>query len=609
MIQENISRKLAAILSTDVKGYSRLMGDDEMATVETITRYRTVISKLVETHSGRVVDSPGDNLLAEFYSAVNALECAAAIQEGLKDLNSALPDHRKMEFRIGINVGDVIAQGDRIYGDGVNIAARLESLSDAGGICISGTVYDQVKNKLPYGYAFMGDQRVKNISDPVRAYKVILNPDNISAETPTRILSAPEAGSAENAAKSVTDLVLPDKPSIAVLPLLNLSRNPEEEYFSDGLTEDIITDLSKVSGLFVIARNSAFAYKGRAVQPPQVARELGVRNILEGSVRRAGDRIRVSTQLVDGLTNHNVWAERYDGRMEDIFDLQDQVTQQVVDALRVKLTDGEQALLDRHTSVNPEAYDLTKKANKLGLISTPEAHLEARRMYEKALRIDPRYPPALVGLGWTVFDEWPFGWSEDMGVLEEAKIYAENAISLDKDLPDAYLLLSCALTWQRRHDEALDAIRKCLKIAPSNADALSFLGYIKNFMGRPQEALKPIKEAIRLDPGAPVRYWSYLATAYSLLGRWEAAAAELEKALEKSPDYLPARNSLVRVYVELGDMESAVRIARSIKADFPGYDHRQIGFKLPFKDADAAERYRTASEKAFSLIENDPAPL
>ena len=291
---DQIVRKLAAILSTDVKGYSRLMGDDEMATVETITRYRMIISEFVEVHHGRVVDSPGDNLLAEFASAVDALDCAVAIQKKLTIENQSLEDHRRMEFRIGINVGDVISQGERLYGDGVNIAARLEGLSDAGGICISGTVYDQVKNKTGLPLEFIGTRQVKNIAEPIRAYKVLLSQ---AAEGMSGVLLR-EASTLQEKAESdqpsrSTVLQLPDRPSIAVLPLINMGQGTEQDYFSDGLTEDIITDLSKISGIFVIAKNSAFAYKGKSVQPSRVAQELGVRNILEGTVRRAGQRVRI----------------------------------------------------------------------------------------------------------------------------------------------------------------------------------------------------------------------------------------------------------------------------------------------------------------------------
>jgi adenylate cyclase len=323
-----MERKLVAILSADVQGYSRLMGEDEEATIRTLTAYREVMTSLIQQHRGRVVDSPGDNLLAEFTSAVDAVQGAVAIQRGLETRNAELPASRQMHYRIGINVGDVVVEGERLYGDGVNIAARLESLAEGGGICISGTVYDQVKNKLPIGYEYQGEQTVKNIADPVRMYRVQLGSESTAPKT--------------DAAPPVT-LPLPDKPSIAVLPFTNMSGDPEQEYFSDGMTDDIITDLSKVSGLFVIARNSTFIYKGKAVKVGEVGRELGVRHVLEGSVRKAGNRVRINVQLIDAPTGGHVWAERYDRELEDIFALQDELTQRIVFALKVMLTPEEQA--------------------------------------------------------------------------------------------------------------------------------------------------------------------------------------------------------------------------------------------------------------------------
>jgi len=302
-----MERKLAAIFSTDVKGYSRLMGDDEEATIHTLKTYREVISSLIEQHHGRVVDSPGDNLLAEFASAVDAVKSAVAIQQDLKTRNAELEEHRKMEFRIGLNVGDVITDEGRLYGDGVNIAARLESLADPGGICLSGTVHDYVENKLDLAFSYQGEQTVKNIAKPVRVYKVEWE---VEASAPTISAASP------------AELPVPEKPSIAVLPFTNMSNDPEQEYFSDGITEDIITDLSKISGLFVIARNSTFTYKGQARNVTDVGRELGVRHILEGSVRKAGRRVRINAQLLEAATGGHVWAERYDRELADIFDLQ-----------------------------------------------------------------------------------------------------------------------------------------------------------------------------------------------------------------------------------------------------------------------------------------------
>jgi adenylate cyclase len=305
MAAMTVERKLTAILSADVKGYSRLMSEDEVGTLRTLTAYREVTDSLMQQHRGRIVGTAGDSVLAEFASAVDAVQCAVEIQQELKGKNAELLPDRRMEFRIGINVGDVIVEGPQIYGDGVNVAARLQALADGGGILISGTVYDQVENKLVLGYEYLGEQRVKNIAKPVRVYRVV----------------APEAVASVQASRDETALLLPDKPSIVVLPFVNMSGDPTQEYFSDGITEDITTDLSKISSLFVISRNSAFTYKGKAVKMQDISREMGVRYVLEGSVRRANDRVRISAQLIDATTDHHLWAERYDRSLTDIFAL------------------------------------------------------------------------------------------------------------------------------------------------------------------------------------------------------------------------------------------------------------------------------------------------
>ena len=596
---DQISRKLAAILSTDVKGYSRLMGDNEMATVATITHFREIISELVGDHHGRVVDSPGDNLLAEFASAVDALNCAVAVQERLAVENQSLEDHRRMEFRIGINVGDVIFQGERLYGDGVNIAARLEGLSDAGGICMSGTVYDQVKNKTELPLEFIGEKQVKNIAEPIRAYKVLLSQEaerinGFSAQNGSTL-----QGEAENEAPSGSNgLQLPDRPSIAVLPLVNMGQGTDEDYFSDGLTEDIITDLSKISGIFVIAKNSAFAYKGKSVPPPQVSRELGVRNILEGTVRRAGPRVRIATQLVDGPLNQNIWADRFDGNLEDIFDLQDQVTGEVVSALKVKLTSEEKEQRTNRSSVNPEAYDLVKKAHKLGLDSTFKSHLEARALYQRALDIDPDYAPAYVGIGWTWFDEWPFGWSEDRTVLDKALEFSQKAVDLDPNLPEASLLMGYTHLWMEAHEKAEAVSNRLLDLAPNNADILAFYGYLLAFSGRAAEAVAPLLRAKRMDPGRPVRISHYLAFAYNLLGRYDDAVAELEPYLEEYPSYFPLQRTLARAYCQAGDLKKARKIADHIMQSEPDFSSEAFGNKLPFKDATMRNRFIDTLKKA-----------
>jgi TolB-like protein/class 3 adenylate cyclase len=428
MTAERYERKLIGILSADVKGYSRLMGEDEEATIHTLTAYREVMANLIQKHQGLVVDSPGDNVLAQFKSVVDAVRCAVEIQEELKVRNTELPENRKMEFRIGVNLGDVIEEGERIYGDGVNIAARVEGLAEGGGISISGTVHDHIEHKLALGYEFLGEHTVKNIKKPVRVYRVLMEPGagaavgrkkrpglrrwqwaalavlgvlivGAAAVVIWNVYFRPAPPVEELAVEPIRSLELPDKPSIAVLPFVNMSGDPEQEYFSDGITEDLITDLSKISGLFVIARNSVFVYKGKGVKTAEVGRELGVRYVLEGSVRKANDRVRITAQLVDANTGGHLWAERYDRDLKDIFALQDEVTQKIVAALAVKLTEDEQERLVRKGTDSLEAYDFTLRGWDYFFRFTMEANAQAREMFERAIDLAPQYALGHSGLG------------------------------------------------------------------------------------------------------------------------------------------------------------------------------------------------------------------
>ena len=423
MTTEGFKRKLTAILSADVEGYSRLMGEDEDATIRTLTAYRELMSTLIKKHRGRMVDSPGDNLLAEFLSVVDAVRCAVEVQEELRVRNAELPENRRMEFRIGINLGDVVEEGERIYGDGVNITARVEGLAEGGGICISGTVYDSIKNKLSLGYESMGEHTVKNIKEPVWVYRVQMEPETVAFAvsrekkaglkhwrwavlatvvvvaavivTIWNFYSRPSPTPEDVTSEEVPLLELPDKPSIAVLPFANISGDPEQEYFSDGMTEDLITDLSKISGLFVIARNSVFTYKRKAVKVEDVRRELGVRYVLEGSVRKTGDLVRITAQLVDTKTGGHLWAERYDRDLRDIFALQDEVTQKIVAALAVRLTlDEQERLVSKHTD-DLAAYGYTLRGLEYLFRFTEEANAQARQMFEKSIGLDPEYALAI----------------------------------------------------------------------------------------------------------------------------------------------------------------------------------------------------------------------
>ncbi|MGE0684080.1 MAG: adenylate/guanylate cyclase domain-containing protein [Candidatus Binatia bacterium] len=503
-----VQRKLAAIFSADVKGYSRLMGEDEVATIRTLTAYRETMTTLIRQHRGRVVDSPGDNMLAEFGSVVDAVQSAVAIQNELQTRNATLSDSRKMEFRIGINVGDIIVEGERIYGDGVNIAARLESLAEPGGICVSSVVYDQVENKLAdlnLRYEHLGEQIVKNIAKPVTAYRISIEP-----QTPTPSLSSSPSPVRPFASSSLTShfsvLTALDKPSIAVLPFTNLSGDAEQEYFSDGITEDLLTDLSKLSGLFVISRNSVFLYKGKAVKPEQIGKELGARYMLEGSVRKAANRVRVTAQLIDTSTGYHLWAERYDRELEDIFAVQDEVTQKIVAALQITLTTGERSRLGRPPTTNLEAYEYFLRGLETFARRTPEANALARQMFERAIELDPRFAAAYARLGRVYMVERAFQWSDDPQLPERAAALAQQAIALDDALPGAHQTLAYVYLLTRQFDLAIAEARQAVALDPNDADACVTLGEILSCAGEPQKAVDLVEKALRLDPHNPPSY-------------------------------------------------------------------------------------------------------
>ncbi len=466
MTTQEFKRKLTAILSADVKGYSRLMGEDEEATVRTITAYRQVITEVVQKHRGRVVDSPGDNILAEFDSVVDAVRGAVEIQEELKVRNAEQPENRRMEFRIGVNLGDVIHEEERIYGDGVNVAARVESLADPGGICISRSAYDQIKKKLTLGYEYLGEHTVKNIDEPVRVYRVLMDPEAfgrvIGEKRPVprrgqrvalavaivllllvggviywRTASPPvEVASVEKMA-----FPLSDKPSIAVLPFDNLSGDPDQDYLADGITENIITALSYIPEIFVIARNSTFTYKGKAVKVQKVAEDLGVRYILEGSVQRAGDRLRITAQLIDAASGYHLWADRYDRGLQDLFALQDEITLKIVSALQVKLSVGVQTRLTRKIKPNFEAWSYGVRGYGHMMRHTKADNAKAREFFERAASLAPGYAMLITALGWTYWEDAHHGWSESRGEsLLRAVELAKKALALDESDPMIHAL-------------------------------------------------------------------------------------------------------------------------------------------------------------------------
>ncbi len=564
---ERTRRRLSAILSADVAGYSRLMAGDEIATVGTLTRYRDIMSDNIQKFHGRVVDSPGDNLLAEFVSAVDAVECAVNMQTLLMEENAALTENRKMHFRVGINLGDVIIEEDRIYGDGINIAARIEGLCKPGGVSIARSVYDQVRNKLDIQFDYAGEHTVKNIAEPVRIYNVIM-----------------VAGKEELSAR--VEEVVSENPSIIVLPFINMSGDVDQEYFSDGLTEDLITDLSKISNLFVIARNSAFTYKGKAVNVQEIGRDMGVRYALEGSVRKAGQRVRITAQLIDTTSGGHIWADRYDRNMDDIFALQDDVTQKIVSVLAVKVGEGEkQRIYDRDTD-NVAAYDYFLRGLEYSNRFTPEGNIKARELFEKAIDLDTGYTMAYAKYGWTYLTEWMMGWSEDERNLERARELAIKAISTGDTVGSAYCLLGHSYLWKKQHDKAIAIYEELESMNYGMAEALSDYASVLNFCGRPEEAIQLLQKAIRLDPLFPVFNSFNLGHAYYLVGQYPEAITHLREALVHNAEFFPARLFLVATYVALDRFEEAREEAAEVHHRGAETSLDTWSQRLPYKNPD-----------------------
>lgn len=571
MTQEGFKRKLTAILSADVEGYSRLMGDDEEATVRTLSSYRTAIADLVQQFRGRIVDSPGDNILADFTSVVDAVNCAVEIQRDLAERNAKLPDNRQMQFRIGVNLGDVIEDDSRIYGDGVNIAARVEGLAEAGGVCISGSVYDQVENKLDLKCDFMGEQAAKNISKPVRVYRILTELD-------------------EGVLILGKKIEFPDKPSIAVLPFVNMSGDSSQEYFSDGLTEQIITGISKIPGLFVIARNSAFAYKGQAVRIQQVGKELGVKHILEGSVQKAGDRVRINAQLIDTSTERHLWAESYDRVLEDIFAIQDDITIQLIKVLQVQLIGGEQSRKYIEGTENINAFIKMLQGLEYFYRLTAEDNLRARDFWEEAISLDQNYslPCALLALShhW----DYGFGWSKSpLESFELAEKMAKKVLSFKDSTELAHQVLSFNHLFKHQHDKAIERGEQALLMNPNSADSYASLSFVYSLSGMPEKAISLLEKAFRLNPVAPANYYSFLAVAYRMTKQYAEAIKAYHKSLQISPDFFQSHMGLAVCYVATGNIGKAQNaLAEALKLN-PNLSLDFVPIAAPFKDQSNVE--------------------
>jgi len=577
---KNTKRKLRAILSADVKGYSLLMADDEAFTIQTLKEYRNIMSAKIEEYTGRVVDATGDNLLAEFSSAVDAVECSVEIQKVLKKKNEGRSDDKKLEFRIGVNIGDVVQDGDRIYGSGVNIAARIEGIADPGGVCISQNTYDHVNDKLELEYEYLGEHEVKNIKKPVRVYKVLLE----SVSTKSLVEEPPE---------------LPDKPSIAVLPFDNMSGNTNQEYLSDGLTEQIINGLSKVSNLFVIARNSSFAYKGKAISIKQIAHELGVRYILEGSVQKAGDRVRITAQLIDAATDYHVWSENYDRDLTDIFVLQDEIALSLMYAMQIKLTSGEQARLWEGDTKNIQAFDKQMRGVECVYRLNEKDNNQARHFFIEAINIDNTSAMPYAMLGFThIIDLW-YGWNKSpLQSFKEAEKNVVKAIALNDSLDMAHLLMGWIYLLKRKHEAAIKEGERAVELNPNGADAHAHLALVHIFSDNTELAIKLLKRAFRLNPIPPPHYYDFLAMAHMNNDKYEKAIELSKKGLRDNPDQIGIYLTLTACYSALNRIEEAHNTVNEILRINPNFSLEYYSKTQPHKNQETLDKYIEALRKA-----------
>jgi adenylate cyclase len=632
MTTQEIKRKLVAILSADVKEYSRLMSQNEVGTIRTLDAYKNATSEMVVQYKGRVVDSTGDNLMAEFASVVDAVNCAVEVQRELAERNAELPDSRRMEFRIGINLGDVVEEEGRLYGDGVNIAARLQTLAEGGGICISGTVYDQVKSKLGLEYEHLGEQTVKNIAEPVRVYRVLSFPGAaahrvVQAKTAV-VTKYRRAGLAiavvlligvggvlawhfflrpttavEVASRKKMTFPLPDKPSIAVLPFVNMSKDPDQEYFCDGITDQIITSLSIIPRLFVIARNSTFVYKGKPIKVGKVAEELGVRYVLEGSVQRTKDRVRILVQLIDAIKGVHLWSERYDRDLKDLFSLQDEIARQIMTALQVKLTEGEYASGIAGTTTNLKALECFWRAEELFFRFAKEDNAAARQWTQKAIELDPKFAGGWALLGWTHLFEVIQGWSKSpIQSKERALECAQRAIGLNDSCAKAYDLMGFINLLDRKFDEAIENGEKAVRLNPNDPTMLENLGAMMLLGGKIDESIALIKNAMRLCPSYPAFYLYHLSNSYFLAGRYQEAlvAGELLLARADKGEFSPimAHWVLAEVYVGLGQEDKARAHAEEVLKINPNYSLADLRKRNLYRDPSHLERHIDALRKA-----------
>lgn len=581
-------RRLIAIFAADVEGYSRLMGADEVRTLTGLTQRRDILDSLIASRRGRIANTAGDSVLAEFGSAVDAVQCAVEAQKALSQANVGLPPDRHINFRIGVHVGDVMIKGGDLFGDGVNIAARMQTLASAGGVCLSGVAYDQVKKILPFVFADLGAQQVKNIDEPVRAFSVV------SERTAVVTVS-------ENAS---VPLALPDKPSIAVLPFQNMSGDPEQDYFADGMVEEIITALSRFKALFVIARNSSFTYKGRAVDVKQVGRELGVRYVLEGSVRKSAARVRITGQLIDAATGAHLWADRIDGGLGDIFDLQDQVTESIVGAIAPAVEKAEIERAKRKPTESLDAYDhyLRGLASAYRLANR-QACEEALRLFRKAIELDPNfasaYSFAAVSYTWAKTNGWSSITPND---IAEVKKLAQRAVELGKDDVIALAASGYAKAFVARDLEGGAAlIDRALALNSNSADGWFWGGWMKNWLGESEAAISRFARALRLNPLGPfvIAVRAGISHAHFFLGSYDEAVSWAATALQDNPDFQPALRMDAAGNAMAGRLEHASQSIARLRQLNPKIRVSNLkDFLGPYRRAEDLSRYEEALRRA-----------
>jgi TolB-like protein/class 3 adenylate cyclase len=565
------TRRLAAILAADVAGYSRLMGADEEGTLERLKALRReLVDPKIAEHHGRIVKTTGDGLLVEFASVVDAVRCAVAVQQAMPERNTDVAADSRIELRIGVNLGDVIVEGDDLYGDGVNIAARIEALADAGGVFVSNTVHHHVRDRLPFVFEDLGEQQVKNITRPVQVYRVVA-----AAGTAAKSPSAPAPPTA---------LPLPDKPSIAVLPFANMSGDPEQEYFADGMVEEIITALSRIRWLFVIARNSSFTYKGQAVDVKQVGRELGVRYVLEGSVRKGGNRVRITGQLIDAQTGTHLWADRFDGSLEDVFELQDKIAVSVAGVIEPALQAAEMRRSVERPTSDLTAYDLYLRALAVFYRRTKERTFEALELLEQAIAIDCHYGPALAWAAMCHMTLVRDGWAEEPEPSRRKGVdLARRALEAGENDPRILANAANALAvFGEDIGSMIGLVDRALTLNPSFARGWFVSGLLRLLAGQPDLAIEHVETSLRLSPrervGTPL---SVIGMAYFFKRRFDEAASKLLLALQDHPSFPPAYRGLAACYAHMGRLDEARAIIARLRAMIPQVVPSEPGLRNP----------------------------